>query len=212
MTDRDDSGEQKDPTNSKVGRLIDEYDLHGLGREMEGRWTGENGERDSLRELADLFNRRFLRAALDSVGADTVTYDVDHIYRQLTGDDVSSGVRTEIRNHLERVGINVDNLLDDFVSYQAVRTYLTKYRNVDYEPDRDDDPIEREGQHIRRLRSRTTNVTEDKLRQLRRNGDIEIGSIRVQTDLHVYCEDCGSRYTVSEFLERESCSCEDIRT
>ncbi len=33
---------------SKVARLIDEYELDGLGAEMEARWTGDGEERMSF--------------------------------------------------------------------------------------------------------------------------------------------------------------------
>lgn len=37
---------------SKVSRVIDEYDLDGLGAVLVDRWTSEGDERFSLRELA----------------------------------------------------------------------------------------------------------------------------------------------------------------
>ena len=38
---------------TKVARLIDEYDLSGMGARLEAAWTGASGERTSLRDLAD---------------------------------------------------------------------------------------------------------------------------------------------------------------
>ena len=39
--------------NTKVGRVIRAYDLDGMGANLEAAWTGESGERTSLRDLAD---------------------------------------------------------------------------------------------------------------------------------------------------------------
>ena len=38
---------------TKVARLIEKYELSGMGAELEAAWTGESGERTSLRDLAD---------------------------------------------------------------------------------------------------------------------------------------------------------------
>ena len=39
--------------NTKVARVIREYGLDGMGAKLEAEWTGEAGERTSLRDLAD---------------------------------------------------------------------------------------------------------------------------------------------------------------
>jgi hypothetical protein len=80
---------------SKVARLIEEYELGGIGEEFERRWTREE-DRSSLRDLADEFNRRLLRAALERTGDAPLDGEVDNLYRLLTGDDVTSGVRQQI--------------------------------------------------------------------------------------------------------------------
>lgn len=54
----------------KVQRLIDEYDLHGLGADLERRYSSEGGSRSSLRNLADHVNRELLRAGLQETEAD----------------------------------------------------------------------------------------------------------------------------------------------
>jgi len=54
--------------NTKVARVIREYDLDGMGANLEAAWTGEAGERTSLRDLADEFNEAVLEAALRESG------------------------------------------------------------------------------------------------------------------------------------------------
>lgn len=190
---------------SKVGRLLDQYDLDGVGRELAERWTADDpAERSSLRDLADEFNRRLLRAAMTDAARQPLDGEVRTAYRLLT-DDVSSGQRNRIRRRLERRGVDVEGLLEDFVSYQAVRTYLTKHRGVEH----DGSPDRRESAErtLQKLRSRIATVAEDRLTRLRKAGDLHLGSFRIIVDVQVICEDCGSRFDVVELVTSDGCAC-----
>jgi len=120
----------------KVARLIDEYNLQGIGEELERLWTADD-DRRSLRSLADLFNRRLLKISLEEAGVTSLDGEVENAYRLLDDDDVSGADRTRARRRLEREGVDVDTLQEDFVTYQAVRTYLKNYRGAEYNPRRD---------------------------------------------------------------------------
>jgi len=124
----------------------------------------------------------------------------------LTGDDVSSANRTRARRRLEREGIDVDGLLGDFVTYQAVRTYLKEHRGAEYSREASD-PLEREVENAERLRGRMVSVTEGKLEWLRSNGQLGLGEFRMLANTQVVCEDCNSRFEVAELLERGGCDC-----
>lgn len=197
---------ESDATRSKVGRLIAEYDLDGLGAELEERWTAEGDERASLRDLAADFNRELLDARLAEAGVDAV--DADGLYRRLTDDEVSGGVRTRAERRLEREGVDVSALRSDFVSYQAIRTYLREYRDAEYEGP-DTDRVEQARESIGRLRSRTQTVAESKLERLAGSDEIGIESPRVLVDVRVLCESCGERYEVGELLDGEGCDCSE---
>ena len=207
MTDnRDDS----DRPSSKVARLIDEYDLgESFGDELERLWTAEGDERRSLRDLAALFNRRLLDSVLTAAGESTVSGEVENLYRLLTADDVSSGMRTEARAQLERDGVDVDGLERDFVTYQAIRSYLTEYRDATYEEPSDREQVESVVDTIQRLRSRLRSITEGSLDRLRLTDRLTLGTFRLFVDVDVLCEDCGAQYGVAELLERGGCDCED---
>jgi hypothetical protein len=192
---------------SKVARLIEEYDLQGLGAEMERRWTAEE-DRSSLRELAASFNQSLLRAAMEAEGGQPLDGEVENTYRLLTDDEVGSADRTRVRRRLERDGVDVDALLDDFVTYQAVRTYLKSHRDAEYTPD-ETDPLEREVTNVQRLRGRVDSVTEGKLEQLRDAGDLTLGEFRTLVDVRVVCEDCNSQYDVVDLLEAGGCDCSE---
>lgn len=195
-----------DPS-TKVGRLIDAYDLAGLGAELERRWTATGEERLSLRDLETLFNRRLLERSMREAGMASIEGEVDNLYRSLTDDGASSGVRTEARNRLERGGVDVDRLERDFVSYQAVRTYLRDERGADRGERTDAEQLATDRETIQRLRARTGSVVEDKLERLRQTGRIELGEFRLFTDVTVLCEECGSQYSVAELLDRGGCEC-----
>lgn len=196
-------------TTSKVGRVLVEYELDGLGETMEARWTGNGEQRYSLRELADWLNKHLLEVAMTRAGRQPIDGEVDNVYRLLTGDDVSSGVRTQARNDLKRDGVAIDKLERDFVSHQAVHTYLTKYRGARHtRPTADDsDRIESVTQAIQRLSHRTLRVTEDNLSTLENTDRLDIGEFDVLVDVTVTCQDCGNRYGVVELLERGHCDC-----
>lgn len=190
----------------KVARVLDRYGIPEFGDELVRRWTAEGEERQSLRELASLTNERLLASAMSMAGADPLDGEAANRYRLLVDDEVSEGVRTQGRRRLVREGVDVERLEQDFVSYQAVRTYLTEGRGV--EPGGPaEDPVERATEHVRRLSNRVTAVTDDRIDRLRDAGAIEAGETRVLLDLRVSCEDCGRHYDAMEFLEAGGCGC-----
>ncbi|MDS0478608.1 rod-determining factor RdfA [Natrinema sp. 1APR25-10V2] len=191
----------------KVLRLIRKYDLEGVGDELEERWTRPE-DRTSLRTLADAFNERLLRAALADADVETITDDVSRLYALLDGDAGSRGEQTAARRRLERAGLDVETLTDDFVSYGAIRSYLTGHRNASL-PDTDDDSRETDSQAIEGLRQRTVAVTESKLDRLCDTDRLRLGSHRVLADVQVLCEECGRQYDVAALLESGACECYD---
>lgn len=191
---------------SKVARLLEEYEMETLGAELERLWTAEE-DRRSLRDLATYFNRQLLRRALEDVDINPLDGEVENTYRLLT-DDSDGADRMRVRRRLERDGLDVDALESDFVTYQAIRTYLRKHRGAEYTPD-ETDPIEREIANVQQLRGRVDSVTEGKLEQLRESGRLDLGRFRTLVDVQVICEDCNTQFDVVELLERGHCECSD---
>jgi hypothetical protein len=195
--------------NSKVGRLIDEYNRSGMGDQLIDAWTGEGDDQQSLRELADYFNRELLRAAMAEAGMTTLDGEVANTYRLLTAEDVSTGVRTQAETTLDRNGINPQQLQQDFVSHQAIHTYLTKHRGVEHPAKRTGpDRIETADDTIQRLGSRLVAVAEKRLGSLRDTGAITLGTFSVLVDVRVVCEDCGTHADVRTLLASGGCDCE----
>ena len=200
MTNGDD--ERRSP--GKVARLITEHDMTGLGAELEDRWTAENDRRMSLRDLADYFNRELLAAVLAETDAQPLDGEIENTYRVLTDDDVRGASRTRARRRLEREGVDVDELESSFVTYQAVRSYLTTERGVEYSPTTPS--IADRRRTIQQLQGRLQSVTESKLDGLA-DEEVTLGEFRTLVTVRVVCEDCGARYEVGDLLDRGGCDC-----
>lgn len=197
---------QPDATRSKVGRVIAEYDLEGLGAELERRWSAEGDERASLRELATYFNQRVLEAALDAHDQQPITETVESTYRLLTDDDASPASQTRVTRELERAGIDIDALRDDFVSHQAIHTYLTDYRDAS-PPSSDSSPVETAESALNRLQSRMDAVASSQIERLAKSGDVAESDVEVFVNVEVFCNECGRSTSVVDYIQSGGCEC-----
>lgn len=191
---------------SKVRQLVEEYDLEDLPEELERRWTAPGDERDSLRDLATYANQQALRRAMIDAGLTPLDGEVENTYRLLTDDAVSEGSRTQAERRLEREGIDVDALQEGFVSYQAVRTYLQTYREVEYTDTSGDGP-DLDTEDLQRMVGRTETIARRKLERAQDADRVELGEYTVSAPVRVFCADCGSRFEIAKLLARGSCDC-----
>lgn len=210
MTSEDPEGAEGDrPNRSKVGRVIDHYGLTGLGDELERRWVGEGAERMSLRDLAAYFNRRLLESALEEAGERPIDGEVANLVELLQGRGTSGSGSAQAEAKLRRVGVDVERLQGDFVSHQAIHTYLTAVREV-RPPNRGESggsPIQRRRTTIQRLRNRLGAVTEQSLGSLSSSGHLTVGSIDVLVSISIYCGDCETSLALGELFEQGGCGC-----
>lgn len=190
---------------SKVRRLVDEYELDGLGAELERKWTADEN-RSSLRELADHVNRKVLERALQAADVGTLSGEIENLYRLLTDDATSTADRTRARRRLEREGVDVDRLRDDFVTYQSVRTYLKNHRGAEYTAS-ESDAVDQATTTVHQLRSRLQTVAESKLKRMDETGNVDIGSPGAMVTVQVVCEECGRQFPFDEFVDRGHCDC-----
>ena len=193
---------------SKVARLIANYDLDGLGDELEARWTDDGDDRMSLRDLADYFNQRLLEQSLIEAGVGTFDKDISTIYETLTTDNVSTGIQTEIRSRLSQNGVDLEKIESDFVSYQSIRSYLTDYRDAEYSQISDENKIKKDLDSIQRLLTRTLSVAEDRIENLSETGRIDGEGFEILLDMQVLCRSCGEPRSISEFLNQAGCDCQ----
>ena len=191
----------------KVVRILSEYDLSELGDELATRWTAED-DRMSLRGLADYFNKQLLTSQLDQQRIDTLPGEIENMYHLLTDEDVTSGTRVQVANRLSEHGVDVEGLRSDFVSRQAIHTYLTKHRQEAYEKPDTDEIVERRLEELQRLRSRQRAVTEQTLSTLRNRDRLDLGEFQVISSVQIQCTDCGRQYDLNSLLDRGGCDCD----
>lgn len=201
MTDEDATSRGRQ---SKVKRVIDDYALDGLGAELEAAWTAAE-DRMSLRELADLVNRRVVEAALTAAGQTALPGEIETVHAALAGDADGATTR-DVHTRLEQHGLDPDTLGADLVSYQAVRTYLNGVRGVEYERE-STDHVAVSRDRIEGLRGRLRAVTSGQLEDLVAQDELALGNARVMVQVQVYCQDCGRQFSIDELLERGGCDC-----
>lgn len=193
----------------KVARVLEKYDRSDLGDELAARWTAETN-RMSLRELAEYFNLQLLESQLDQQRVDMLPGEVENIYELLTGDDVTSGTRIQVENRLSEHGIDVEELRSDFVSRQAIHTYLTKHRQESYTKPDTDEVVDRRLEELQRLRSRQQAVTEQTVTTLRERDRLDLGEFQVLSSVQIQCRDCGRQFELAALLNRGSCDCDSM--
>ncbi len=193
-------------TDSKVARMIEKYSLGEIDDRLEAAWTGEYGSRTSLRDLADRFNRAILAAAFQAAGQTATTHDITSTYHILTSETAGRADQKRKYRDLQQVGLDVDTLLDDFVSHQAMHTFLTKYRNANLPPE-NQETIDRKIQALERLEGRTEAVTKSKITDLTKTGDVSQHEYEVFVNIQTVCRDCGSNYSTIELLRDGGCTC-----
>lgn len=189
---------------TKVARVIKEYDLEGMGVRLEAAWTGETGERTSLRDLADEFNEAVLEAALRKAGVSPLNLEVSGTHEALRNGSGPEATRAQRR--LEREGVDPDALADDFVTHQAIHTYLTKDRKASL-PDDEGDPVERKIETIEKLQGRFAAVTESAVSSLASADELDGDEYDVLVDIRIVCPACGSDHPVGELLREGGCGC-----
>lgn len=192
---------------SKVGRGLIKYDLVELADELAARWTVEGDERWGLRKLADWLNKQFLRAALTEADQSVSAADLETIYQQLTADDVSQGTQTERRNELERAGVPIEQVERDFVSYQAIHTFLTEVADLEYEGPSDAERVASVRKTLTALRGRVIRVLETNFEAQRQADRLTLGEFDAGCDIYVTCYECGERYDAIDLIDRGGCDC-----
>lgn len=190
--------------NTKVARVIRTYGLDEMGAELEAAWTGASGERTSLRDLADEFNVAVLQAALGEVGVSSLSVDPSSTYEALRSDSGSSATRA--RRRLEREGVDVDELTGDFVTHQAIHTYLTQEREASL-PAADDDMADRKVETIEKLQGRVSAVAESAITSLANADELDCGDYDVLVDVRAVCPNCGTDAPVGELIRQGGCGC-----
>jgi hypothetical protein len=191
---------------TKVARVIDEYELTGMGAQLEAAWTGEAGERTSLRDLAGEFNEAVLEAAIREAGAAPLEFEVSGAYETLSSGTEADATRAKRR--LEREDVDADAVESDFVTHQAVYTYLKRDRDASLPAD-DGDHRERKVESIEKLQGRLAAVTESALSSLAGSDELDRDDYDVLVNVRTVCPDCGADRPIGELVRKGGCGCMD---
>lgn len=191
----------------KIDRALDEYELdtvvsgHDTVDEyLLARWNGADGRSaEGYRPLADWFNKRLLKHAYDEGGRDATGTRLQSEYDALTGDDEL--VREEVADDLRMDGIDVDEILDDMISWSTMRHHLKSC--LEAEKDRPDSTSEWERRSVDIARHQTEEKAAAALSSLDSKGTLPGGS-RADTFVQVQlqCPVCHVRVPFDEALSR----------
>lgn len=194
---------------NKVERVIERWNLPDLGDELERRWLGHGRDDHSLRELTEYFNKKILTEALTESGTVPLEGEIENFYELLTSEDVTKSDTLQAEQRLTQMGVNPDELSEDFISHQTMYRYLKNARNV--QKQREQQPIEDVIETSRRTSIRLTNrlksVVQKNLETLNRRSGFHIGDFDVYVDIQIVCSDCGTSRNLKQILEQSGCEC-----
>jgi len=196
----------------KVGRMGRKYDLDGVNEELRER----RAEREmSLRDLADYFNQRTLKTAIERAGLDLtdVAYGavspddaLAEVYETLTSDTVPADRKVRVRTRLEQRGVDVAVLESDWVTHPTMQSHLNECLGIDtsrssqigQEDSRDT---------IEWARARCAKIVDQTVSRLVSSGVVTVSDHNISVLINISCSDCGQTYRLSELLNERSCAC-----
>lgn len=181
----------------KVCRVLDERRLEKYDDRLVEQWKGDGKPRKGYRRLARWLNVTLLRREMDMVGLSTLGNEAESKYDRLVEDDANA---VELERVLEREGIDVDRLRDDFVAYGVVRKHLKECLGAEY---REPDSSEWQQQAIEIATDHARSRVSDAVSSLQSRGDIEAGgTLNVEVTAEVECTDCRSKVPLQRALRR----------
>lgn len=188
----------------KVGRVSDTFGIGETEADLVRQWR--QGE-ISIRDCQKMFNKEVLQVAIEGAVTNLLDGEVENLYRLLTSDDVSEGMRTQAHNRLEREGVDADRIVQAFVSHQTVYRHLRDCLGMEQQ-DSTSDSIEQAIDRIRRLRSRAEAVTNGTLESLQKEEDIYFGDTDILVNINVICNECGTQSDIVTAAQNGGCACE----
>lgn len=209
------------PTN-KIRRLIGHYELVGIEDALITNWTRDDDEhRKSIRELTNWFNQKLLIAVLDEYtgGMIPTDYTVEEITTRLRArdsdaakyDDIPEREITDVVQWLQNNDVPVDNVIDDFVSYGTMYTYLKDVQGAvspESQPNQRS-PEERQAVVLKGVRNDLTKQPErinSRLRTLRTHYQLP----KIKPDIHISvecnCPACGHAQPIADYIRYQGCT------
>lgn len=188
----------------KLGRVAGDRNLGLTLERIETAWREQDA---SLRNLERVFNQTVLEAALETEGYVPLDGEVDNLYRLLTDDDVTGGMRMQARNRLKDQGLDIDTVKADFVSYQTINRHLKECCGITNPTEVTDISLSEAENRLFALRTRAVEVTRQTVGQLNRTDAVDVGEFDVNVDIGVTCVECGAQADLVELCTGWRCDC-----
>lgn len=198
----------------KIGRAINSYDLGDLNAILIEQYQREGA---SLRDLANIINRRILRAEIeqndDPLDTDRELYGaldkkeaISAIYDVLTDDETPAGQRARVRTQLEQAGIDLESIRGDWVTHPTVRSHLRECCDVETSSKKQ---VNAEGgtQTIEWAQERCRAIVNRTLERLQETDEFNITSPEISISIRITCTECQQSYRPSELITTEGCDC-----
>jgi hypothetical protein len=209
------------PTN-KIDRLVEQYELTGVEDLLETHWTREdNQRRKSIRELTSWFNQKLMVSVLDEYTGGMIPsdYSVEEITTRLRArgsdaekyDKIPNREVREVVQWLQDNNIPIEDVIDDFVSYGTMYTYLKDIKGAvhpDSQPDQRS-PKERQADVLEGIHNDLSKQPErlnSRLRTLRNHTQLP----ETKPDLHISvecnCPACGYAQSIADYIKHQGCT------
>lgn len=181
--------------------------LDEIDEELADKWAGEQHESSSIRALTEEFNQKILRSEMAAAEIELVEGRVENFYRLLIDDGVLDAMELQARTLLEEDGINVDALMETFVSHQ---TLYRHFRNcLEVRKETQSVAVDTERSRLNRLQSRSEAVIDDSISRLQQADEITLEKFEILVNFRISCEVCGTLYDAADLLDKRGCDCQN---
>ena len=200
------TSEQRPPVlKRKLGRVIDKHGLHDFHDRLPAMWLGEDGYSEtSVRRLAELVNIKVIHSHLEDAIDDPIDGEAEDILKRLKSEDPDKQIGQEQR--LEKLGIDPEELRNEFISHQSMYRYLTVALELEKEEDMSN--IKEETlRSFRNLSEKQKLIAENKLKTLSNNDELDVDPEDIDVTILMYqnCSECFEQHSVLEFAEHGGC-------
>jgi broad-specificity NMP kinase len=213
---------------NKIDRLIEEYELTGIEESLVRDWTHEDDQRrKSVRELTSWFNQKLVMVILDrhTGGMIPSDYTVKEITTRLHArgsnsskyNDIPDREIMDIVQWLQNNDVPVENVIDDFVSYGTMYTYLKEIRGA-VSPDSQPDQRSPEGRQADVLEGIRTDLAKQperinsRLRTLRTHNQLPETKPDIHISVECNCPACGYAQPIADYIEHQGCTECEVHT
>jgi hypothetical protein len=207
---------------NKVSRLIKQYELNGIEGSLVRYWTQKDDQqRKSVRELTSWFNQRLVMVILDEYteGMIPSEYSIEEITTRLQAHSSDASKYKDIPNReimdvvhwLQNNDVPIDDVIDDFVSYGTMYTYLKEVRGAvspDSQPDQRS-PEKRQADVLDGIRTDLGKQPErinSRLRTLRNHNQLPETKPDIHVSIECNCPGCGHAQPIANYVKQQGCT------